>query len=231
MKDLMNISVYLAKPFKIFILVMTLISVFGGYQLSQLVYRMNDYYLQRTEKILAMQGSIDDASIALGRQIQEWKDMLLRANDTELYSKHKKAFFAYSSDVQQALLSTVTAMKNAGMDTIEIEQLMIDHESLLSDYLLAKSRLNPMQIDSFREVDQQVVGVDRNLQKHIAAVKTEIQHFSNQQLNETMPAQGNRHLLGLVGALSLLFMALAGFVFASRFQAHATGTAEHISAT
>jgi len=226
----MNISVYLAKPFKIFILVIALLSVFGGYQLSQLIYRMNDYYLQRTEKILAMQGSIDDASIALGRQIQEWKDMLLRANDTELYSKHKKAFFAYSGDVQQALLNTVTAMKNAGMDTIEIEQLLIDHESLLSDYLLAKSRLNPLQIDSFREADQQVVGVDRNLQKHIAAIKTEIQHFSSQQLNETMPKQGSRHLLGLVGALSLLFMALAGFVFASRFQVHATGT-EHISAT
>jgi methyl-accepting chemotaxis protein len=231
MKDLMNISVYLAKPFKIFILVMALLSVFGGYQLSQLIYRMNDYYLQRTEKILAMQGSIDDASIALGRQIQEWKDMLLRANDTELYIKHKKAFFAYSSDVQQALLNTVKAMKNAGMDTVEIEQLLIDHESLLSDYLLAKSRLNPLQIDSFREADQQVVGVDRNLQKHIAAIKAEIQHFSGQQLNETMPEQGNRYLLGLVGALSLLFMALAGFVFASRFQPHAIGTAEHISAT
>ena len=227
----MNISVYLAKPFKIFILVMALLSVFGGYQLSQLIYRMNDYYLQRTEKILAIQGSIDDVSIALGRQIQEWKDMLLRANDKELYIKHKRAFFEYSSEVQQALLNTVTAMKNVGMNTIEIKQLMIDHESLLSDYLLAKSRLNPLKMESFREVDQQVVGVDRNLQKHIAAVKAEIKHFSNQQLNETMPAQGNRYLLGLVGALSLLFMALVGFVFGSRFQAHATGTAEHISAT
>jgi len=227
----MNVSAYLSKPFKIFILVMTLFSVFGGYQLAQLIHRMNDYYLQRTQMILAMQGSIDDASIALGRQIQEWKDMLLRANDKELYSKHKKAFFAYSSDVQQALLNTVTAMKNAGMDTIEIEQLLIDHESLLSDYLLAKSRLNPLQTNSFREADQQVVGVDRNLQKHIAAIKTEIQHFSYQQLNEAMPEQGNRHLLGLVGALSLLFMALAGVVFANRFQVHATGTAAHISAT
>lgn len=227
----MNNSVYLAKPFKIFILVMTLLSVFGGYQLSQLIYRMNDYYLQHTEKLLAMEGNIDDATIALGRQIQEWKDMLLRANDTELYSKHKKAFFEYSSDVQQALLRTKAAMQNEGMDTIEIEQLLIDHQSLLSDYLIAKSRLNPRQIDSFREVDKQVVGVDRNLQQHIAAVKTEIQHFSKQQLKETMPAHGNRYLLGLAGASSLLFMALVGFAFASRFQVHATGPAEHISAT
>jgi len=213
----MKNSVYLGKPFKIFILVMTLSSFFGGYQLSQLIYRMNTYYQQRTEKILAMQGTIDDATIALGRQIQEWKDMLLRSNDTEQYNKHKKAFFGYSGDVQQALMQTIAAMQNEHIDTIEIEQLLIDHQSLQSDYLIAKSMLNPQQIDSFRDVDKQVVGVDRNLQKHLAAVKAEIQLFSKQKLNETMPAQENRYLLGLLEACSLLIMALAGFAFARRF--------------
>lgn len=223
----MSNSIYFGKPFKIFILVMMLLSFFGGYQLSQLIYRMNDYYQQRTEKILAMEGSINDATIALGRQIQEWKDMLLRANDTELYSKHKKAFFEYSSDVQQALQHTMSAMQNEHMDTVEIDQLLTDHQSLSSDYRMAKSMLNPLQIDSFREVDKQVVGIDRNLQKHLTAVKAEILLFSNQQLNETMPAQGNRYLLGLLGSLLLLFMALAGFAFACRFQVHTAVTTEH----
>lgn len=225
----MSNSIYFGKPFKIFILAMMLLSFFGGYQLSQLIDRMNDYYQQRTEKILAMEGSINDATIALGRQIQEWKDMLLRANDTELYSKHKKAFFEYSSDVQQALQHTMSAMQNEHMDTVEIDQLLTDHQSLSSDYRMAKSMLNPLQIDSFREVDKQVVGIDRNLQKHLTAVKAEILLFSNQQLNETMPAQGNRYLLGLLGSLLLLFMALAGFAFACRFQVHTAETAEHIS--
>jgi hypothetical protein len=149
----------------------------------------------------------------------------LRADDTELYSKHKKAFFENSSNVQYALQLTKTAMQNEGMDTSEIEQLLIDHQSLLSDYLLAKSSLNPRQIDSFREVDKQVVGVDRKLQEHIASVKKEIQHFSKQQLIETMPSQANRFLLGLVVASSLLIMSLVGFAFASRFHIHANGSA------
>jgi len=221
----MNNSVYLARPFKIFILVMMLLSVFGGYQLSQFVYKMNDQFLQSTEKLLKMEGNIDDATIALGRQIQEWKDMLLRADDKELYSKHKKAFFENSSDVQYALQLTKTAMHDEGMDTNEIEQLLIDHQSLLSDYLMAKSSLNPRQIDSFREVDKQVVGVDRKLQEHIASVKNVIQHFSKQQLIETMPSQWNRFLLGLVVASSLLIMSLVGFAFASRFHIHADGSA------
>ena len=107
-------------------------------------------------------------------------------------------------------------MQNEHMNTVEIDQLLIDHQTLLSDYLIAKSMLNPRQMDSFREVDKQVVGVDRNLQKSLAAVKVEIQQFAKQRLNETMPEQGNRYLSGLLGACSLLIMGFAGFAFARR---------------
>lgn len=197
---------------------MTLLSIFGGYQLSHLIYRMNDYYLQRTEKILAMERSLNDATIALGSQIQEWKDMLLRVNDTELYNRHRKAFTEAGVGVQEALMRTKMAMKNNGMDTGEIEQLLGEHQSLGSDYVFAKSVLDPRQIESYLETDKLVIGVDRKLQHHISVVKAEIQRFSDQQLKETMPVDVNRYLLGLMGAASLLVMSLVGLIFASRFQ-------------
>ena len=214
----MNNFIYLGKTFKIFILLITLLSIFGGYQLSQLIYRMNSDYMQRTEKILAMERSLDDTNVALSRQIQEWKDMLLRANDTELYNKHRHAFFDASATLQGAFQHTKWAMRDEGMDTSFIEHMVTDNEVLLSDYLTAISRLNPRQIDSFRDVDKQIFGVDRHLQDDFAALETEIRDFSNQQLNEIMPAQRNRYLLGLLGAISLLVMAILGFVFASLFQ-------------
>lgn len=218
MKRFMQYSVFLPRHFKTFIAVMTLFSIFGGYQLSQLIYRMNDYYLQRTEKILAMERSLNDATIALGSQIQEWKDMLLRVNDTELYNRHRKAFTEASVGVQEALMRTKMAMKNNGMDTGEIEQLLGEHQSLGSDYVFAKSVLDPRQIESYLETDKLVIGVDRKLQHHISVVKAEIQRFSDQQLKETMPVDVNRYLLGLMGAASLLVMSLVGLIFASRIQ-------------
>lgn len=201
---------------KKFIAVMALLSVFGGYLLSQLIYRMNDDYLQRTERILAMERSLSDATIALGSQIQQWKDMLLRVNDTELYSKHRKAFTDASVAVQEALMRTKTAMQNEGMNTGEIEQLLGEHQALVSDYMFAKVILKPQRIDSYLETDKLVIGVDRKLQQHIAAVKSEIQNFSDQQLKESMPAQ--RYLLGLLGASLLFIMSLAGCIFSMRFQ-------------
>ncbi len=92
MKKLLPGPVSLPRYFKVFVAVTTLVSILGGYLLSQLMYGMNDFYLQRTEKLLAMQGNLDDAAITLGKQVQEWKDMLLRVNESELYSKHRQAF-------------------------------------------------------------------------------------------------------------------------------------------
>jgi len=203
---------------------MALISIFGGYQLSQFIYKINVNYLQRTDKILAMERSLDEATVALSRQIQEWKDMLLRVNDTELYNKHKQAFTDANIAVQNAFMRTKMAMQDEGMDTEEIEQLLGEHQSLRSDYMLAKSRLNPLDINSYLESDQLVIGVDRKIQRHIAVVKAEIQHFSNQQLNKLVPAQGDRFMLGLVGALSLLIMSLVGLLFGSNFQSNKTRT-------
>jgi len=217
-------SFSLAKYFKTFIAVMALISIFGGYQLSQFIYKINVNYLQRTDKILAMERSLDEATVALSRQIQEWKDMLLRVNDTELYNKHKQAFTDANIAVQNAFMRTKMAMQDEGMDTEEIEQLLGEHQSLRSDYMLAKSRLNPLDINSYLESDQLVIGVDRKIQRHIAVVKAEIQHFSNQQLNKLVPAQGDRFMLGLVGALSLLIMSLVGLLFGSNFQSNKTRT-------
>lgn len=232
MKRLLQDSGYLPKAFVIFLVLMTLVSVFGGYQLSRLIYKMNDVPLQRAEQLLVIEKNLDDAAIELGMQIQEWKDMLLRANDAELYSKHRKAFVDSSVDVQYALLRTKTAMQNAGLDAGVIDQLSIEHKSLVSNYMLAQAKLNPQQIDSSHAVDKQVIGVDRRLQQHLAEVKADIEQLARQHLNGTLPEQGKRYwLAGLLGASSLFVMALLGFIFASRFLDHESGAVEHLSAT
>jgi len=231
MKKLIKDPGYLLKVFMLFIVAMTLLSIFGGYQLSKLIYKMNDFTLQQTDHLLLIDENLDDAAIVLGRQVQEWKDMLLRSDDEELYNKHRKAFLNSSVEVQEALLRTKTAMQRDGLDTKEIEQLSIEHKALLSYYILAETRLNPKSIDSSHEVDRQVIGIDRNLQQHIAAVKSDIAQLANQQLNGTIYKQGNRYLVvGLLGTISLLVMAILGFVFAGLFQNTDSETAANSSA-
>src|SRR5450631_2817186 len=157
---LRNIS--LPESFKTFIAVMTILSIVGGYLVSQSIYKSNEINLQRTNKLLEMESRLNDSTVALSQQIQEWKDMLLRADDTELYNKHLVAFLAASERVQDALRNTKTSMQNGGMDTSKIEQLINEHKLLMSDYHFAKTQLNPKKKDTFRDADKLAIGVDRN---------------------------------------------------------------------
>lgn len=218
MKRIIFDSVYMPKAFIRFIVVMALVSIVGGYQLSQLISGVSDSSAQRSVQLLEIEESLDDAAIGLGRQIQEWKDMLLRANDKELYSKHQKAFKDSSIGVQYALLGAKTTMQNIGMDTAEIDQLIIEHKSLLAEYLLAYTKLKPKVAESSNAVDMRIIGVDRKLQYRIASVKSGISNYAKQQLYRTPQTQGNRYLMiGLLGTISLFFMALSGFAFARFF--------------
>ncbi len=231
MKTLTRSAVSLPRSFKLFIAVISLLSIVGGYQLYQLIYKINIFSLQHTDSLLEIEEGLDSTAIDFGRQIQEWKDMLLRSDDEKLYSKHRKAFINSSIDVQQSLQRTMTAMTSSGIDPKEVELLRIEHKALVSNYVLAQTRLIPKRIESFREVDKQIMGIDRSLQQHIASVKANIKHLSEQQLSGTLPTQRKRYLtVGLLGGSSLMFMALIGFIFASRFQAHETDAAEYLSA-
>ena len=212
-------SFSLPRYFKTFIAVMALLSFLAGYLFSQLIYKTNDFYLQRTDRLLTMQENLDEAAISLGRQIQEWKNMLLRANNEDLFNKHRQAFMFSSYAVQESLLRTKTSMLKEGMDTSEIDQLLSEHKLLLSDYLLAKNKLNPQRADSYHAADIQVVGVDRNLQRHFTVVKHDIEEYSKAELNGSLPKQVDSYLLiGLLGSSSLLIMSLLGVIFSSYFR-------------
>jgi len=222
----------LSRTFTIFLAVVTVVSAFGGYQLYRLIYQMNDFSLQRADQLLEIEESLDRASIALGGQIQEWKDMLLRANDTDMYNRHRKAFMDSSVSVQDALINTKTAMQKFGMDTRIVDQLSDEHKSLVSSYMLAHARLDPRKIEFSHEVDKRVIGADRNLQQHLASVKSDIERLMQQQLSGAISEQAYRYwILGLLGAVSLLVMALAGFIFASRYYGQEIGAREHSPAT
>ncbi len=206
-----------ARIFLLFLLVITTLALFGGYRLSRLTYDIHDVSRQRAEQLLEIEESMDLATINLGRQVQEWKDMLLRAGNDELYARHRKAFTDASVEVQKALLQARTAMSISGMDTAEIDRLSAEHKALLAKYVLAHGKLDPKRRDSSRFVDQQVMGMDRDLQSRLDMARSEIELRAKEMLKGDMPGQTNQYvLMGALGAAALLFMALIGFAFASR---------------
>ncbi len=215
MKRVVYGSVSLRRTFLKFLAVIALLSALGGYQLSHLISKTNESSAQRSVQLIKIEEHLDDAAIDLGRQVQEWKDMLLRAEDKELYGKHLAAFKEASIDVQYALLNARQTMEAIGMDTGPIDHLMAEHKAVLSEYLAAYSKLDPKTAGSPGAVDKRIMGVDRGLQSDIAALKAGISQFAREQLSGELYAEEGRYLMwGLLGTVCLLFMALLGFAFA-----------------
>ncbi|MBU0689336.1 MAG: hypothetical protein KJ850_07335 [Gammaproteobacteria bacterium] len=202
-----------------FIALAVCLAALGGYLLSQLFLEVNVSSVKRSVQLLEIEEYLDDAAIGLGRQIQEWKDMLLRANDSALYTKHQQGFKESSIAVQYALMKAKTDIFDIGMETADIDQLIAEHKSLLTEYMQAHTGLNPHEVDSRNKVDRKVLGIDRALQERIVQLKSAISEYAKQQLARAPQTQGDRAIMvGLLGAVSLMLMAGLGFVFAYRMR-------------
>ncbi|MFA5371886.1 MAG: hypothetical protein WC298_07945 [Sideroxydans sp.] len=194
-----------------------ILAVLGGYQLARLFVEVGESSAQRSVQLLEIEESLDDAAIGLGSQVQEWKNMLLRIDDKALYVKHQQGFKDASIAVQYALIRGRETMLGIGMETAEMDQLIMEHKALLTEYLHAYNKIKPGSSRTSSEVDMQVLGVDRKLQARIFSVKTAVSTYAKQQLHRAPHTQGNRSMMiGLLGAISLLIMALFGFAFACR---------------
>ncbi len=219
----------LLRGVKVSIFLMIVVSVLGGFLLSNVIYNLENLKIKDADQLLNIEEDLDQATVALGRQIQEWKDMLLRAGDPLQYNKHQQGFIDSSVEVQYELMHASVSMQAIGIDTSEIELLQSEHKSLLATYLRAHTLLNPRRSESSRLVDQQVIGVDRRFQEHLAKTRAEIELKFKQQFAEVAPASGNRYLMIAVIGLALLFMALLGLLFAHRFHGIAEDTPEYLS--
>jgi hypothetical protein len=202
------------------VLVAGCLSLLGGYLLSKLFLGVDASSAKRSVQLLEIEEYLDDAAIGLGRQIQEWKDMLLRVNDRALHARHQQGFKEASIDVQYALMKARNNMVEIGMGAADIDSLIVQHKTLLTDYLQAYAELNPGEASSREQVDKKVLGVDRNLQARIVQLKSGISEYAKQQLSRAPETQGHRSLMiGLLGGVLLFMMALLGFGFARRVSA------------
>jgi methyl-accepting chemotaxis protein len=96
-------------------------------------------------------------------QVQEFKDILLRGHDPELLAKYRKAFDASEKEVQEDLLRLGNLMGPLGLDPALAENARRIHQGLGPKYRGALAQFQPANPTSYREVDRQLRGMDREL--------------------------------------------------------------------
>lgn len=167
------------------------------------------------------------AHVDFQRQVQEWKNVLIRGNEPELYEKHRKAFEERAQKVQAGLAETEKDLAAIGMPGALVSQVRKDHDEMLSKYLVALKGFDPADPEAGKKVDVLVRGVDRATSSNFDKLIDDLVAHTSASLDANEAAAqvtSKNALVGtLIGLLVALILFLAAFLIIRRVNSDIQG--------
>ncbi len=146
-------------------------------------------------------------------QVQEWKNMLLRGYDSELYVKHSKGFADESARVAKDLKALGDSIGHLGVDVKLVENATAEHNELNRRYAEALRAFHGSDMASAREVDKAVRGMDRAATDHLEVIAKAVQERGDRlDADAANNAAAEKRLLVIGLALMALFTVVVSAV-------------------
>jgi methyl-accepting chemotaxis protein-1 (serine sensor receptor) len=192
------------------LLAATLVVGIGGWRgLS----RMHDVQVASARTAAAYSAAADTARVGqvdFKKQVQEWKDLLLRGGDPAAFDKYRTAFIRQADAVKADLDRLRGQLAALGSSVAEIDAAEATHAVLRQKYLAALGRYSASDAGSAHAVDGLVKGIDRAptaaIDDIVARVQAESAATSLRLAQES--AAAFRASLVLLGAVALGALAL-----------------------
>ena len=163
-----------------------------------------------------MAREIDTARLAqvhFKKQVQEWKNILLRGNDKDLFEKHLRAFNEEDRRVNEYLQSLSYMATTTGLSVPNIAEAIKIHQKLEYQYREALKEYKQSDLKSAIRVDRKVQGIDREPTDQIDAIVDIIKTQADKRLKDT-ETLAKTHLEAYQGfSYFLIFLVIAGVCF------------------
>lgn len=160
------------------------------------------------------------AQVEFKKQVQEWKDLLLRSSDAAALATHQQAFAAQSDKTTAALQKLRGQLSALGASLDGVDNALATHESLQTSYLDALKHFDVADPNSPHVVDKLVKGIDRPPTTAIDAIVASVmqQAQASDQRIEQASADAYRLACSLLLAVVLgaLVIGAAAIWFLSR---------------
>ena len=124
------------------------------------------------------------AQIAFQRQVQDWKNILIRGNDYELYQKYFKGF-KHQSEIMDEKLNLVKSKLDTNSAYIkDIDSLLDAHAKLNKTYVDTLSNTwTAADMQTGQKVDMQLRGIDRDTSAKMDKLADDLQKDADTKLN------------------------------------------------
>ena len=126
------------------------------------------------------------AQVNFKKEVQEWKDILIRGNDPESFAKYRKAFDEEEALTQANLGDLVGVMGKLGIASDKVASAAQEHEALGVKYREALGHFDPAKDDSGKVVDRLVKGIDRPATNAIDTIVHDIQASAEERAHANM---------------------------------------------
>ncbi|MCB1175304.1 MAG: hypothetical protein KDK39_17140 [Leptospiraceae bacterium] len=114
-------------------------------------------FLQASQKVNLTR----EAQVSFKRQVQEWKNILLRGQNPKDYSKYKQQFLERYQEVDVQLTALGLNLKNSKPDWQAMQSIHVQIGQLQSRYVEALRSYDQQRPESIFQVDKKVRGLDR----------------------------------------------------------------------
>ncbi|MFZ5594576.1 MAG: methyl-accepting chemotaxis protein [Pseudomonadota bacterium] len=170
--------------------------------------------VNEAEQDLRMIELAQGAEITFKKQIQEWKDILLKGGDPEHYAKHFGAFEKEEAKVQSSLKELRQMLvQQPGLEVAQMDALLKKHAELGARYKEALKEYDQARAgESAHLVDGLVKGQDRvpteqmeALIKNIDAYITNNLEKDKQEAQEALARSGTIFVIVVIAALVITF--------------------------
>lgn len=153
------------------------------------------------------------AQVHFKKQVQEWKNILLRGNEHDLFDKHLRAFNNEDRRVNEYLHSLSDMTTTMGLSVPEIALAIKTHERLGEQYREALSKYNQSDLKSAVIVDESIRGIDREPTDQIDAIVSIIKAQADKRLKATETVAKTQLEAYQSFSVFLIFLVLLGASF------------------
>ncbi|MGV8982421.1 methyl-accepting chemotaxis protein [Clostridium sp.] len=131
--------------------------------------------------------------VTFKKQVQAWKDLLLRGLDQSKYNTYLAQFTGYNKDVLTELTGLKLSMVSLGIDVASVDKVSTELDQLQINYTNALQSYDKTNKDSYKIVDTLVKGMDKTPTNDMDALVKSIRDKSNSHITSMNLASKNKN--------------------------------------
>lgn len=173
---------------------------------------------------VAILTAVEQAHVSFKVQVQEWKNILIRGNNPEQYTKYIKQFGEEEQRVQSQLANAIQQSGAAQLPVDELQKVKAEHAKLGEAYRQALKQFNQNEAETGKQVDTLVRGLDRAASDGLMALASSTETAFEQLLAQTTADIGDQfssarnRFVQIMLVASALILALMVLVFMDLFR-------------